>query len=137
MLVSGINDNENAIRLLMAFLTELQPFKSHLSIPTRPPVESWVQPPDLDVLQNLLTLIEKRNYSFDLLFESEGDDFVSTGNLAKDILGITAVHPLRERAIRQLVEVANGDWNLIESLIMSGQLFRLTYLGDIFYTRRS
>lgn len=137
MLVSGINDNEESILSLSGFLAELQPFKSYLSIPTRPPAESWVRPPDAEVLQQLLQVIERRCSFFDLLIESEGDDFVSTGNLAEDILGITAVHPMRESTLRKLVEEVNGDWNLIESLIMSGQLFRLTYLGDIFYTRRS
>jgi len=137
MLVSGINDNENTIRMLTGFLTELQPFKSYLSIPTRPPVESWVRPPDAETLQLLLEVIERRCTFFDLLFESEGDDFVSTGNLVEDILGITAVHPLRESALRKLVEEVDGDWNLIESLIMTEQLFRLTYRGDHFYTRRS
>lgn len=137
MLVSGINDNEESILSLNGFLAELQPFKSYLSIPTRPPVENWVRQPDAEALQEILQVIERRNSFFDLLFESEVDDFVSTGNLVEDVLGITAVHPFRESALRKLVAEANGDWNLIESLIMSGQLFRITYRGDHFYIRRS
>lgn len=137
MLVSGINDRADSIRALSSFLEELRPFKSYLSIPTRPPLEPWVRPPEAEALQELLEIIEKRHHFFDLLFESEVDDFVSTGNLAEDVLGITAVHPLRESALRKLIAEANGDWNLIESLIMSGQLFRLTYRGTHFYTRRT
>lgn len=137
MLVSGINDRADSIRTLSNFLEELQPFKSYLSIPTRPPFEAWVHPPEAQALQEFLEIIEKSNTLFDLLFESEANDFISTGNLAEDVLGITAVYPLRESALRKLIADANGDWNLIESLIMSGQLFRLTYRGDHFYTRRS
>lgn len=137
MLVSGINDRADSIRALSNFLEELQPFKSYLSIPTRPPLEPWARPPEAEALQDLLGTIEKSHHFFDFLFESEVDDFVSTGNLAEDVLGITAVHPLRESALRTLVAEANGNWNLIESLIMSGQLFRLTYRDTHFYTRRS
>ena len=49
MLVSGVNDDDPAIDRLAAYLWELQPLKSYLSIPTRPPAESWVKAPDADM----------------------------------------------------------------------------------------
>ena len=133
LLVSGINDHENEISDLLNFLLELQPFKSYLSIPTRPPAESWVKPPDAETLQRILHQVEQKVTFIDLLFEAEEDDFSSTGDLLEDILSTTAVHPIRESALKRMVERANADWNRVESFVQTGKLTRISYRGVYFY----
>ncbi len=133
LLVSGINDHENEISDLLNFLMELQPFKSYLSIPTRPPAESWVKPPDAETLQRILHQVEQKVSFIDLLFEAEEDDFSSTGDLLEDILSTTAVHPIRESALKRMVERANADWNRVESFVQTGKLTRISYRGVHFY----
>jgi len=136
MLVSGLNDNEPAIHQLCEYLNELKPLKSYLSIPTRPPAESWVRPPDADSLQRVFQIISSSNTFMDLLFELENTDFQSTGNITEDILGITAVHPIREEALQNMVSMAHADWSVVEVLLASGKIARIQYREMWFYVRR-
>lgn len=133
MLVSGINDSDTAIRNLSAYLLELQPFKSYLSIPTRPPAEAWVQPPDANTLQRIFEILTVKVSFVDLLFETEASDFISTGNIIEDILSIIAVHPIREEALRKMVTQAGADWMVVEELIASKKITFIHYRGERFY----
>jgi wyosine [tRNA(Phe)-imidazoG37] synthetase (radical SAM superfamily) len=135
MLVSGINDNEPAIDKLVDYLSELQPFKSYLSIPTRPPAESWVIPPSPETLQKIITTISKKVPFVDLLFEAETANFISTGNLINDILSIIAVHPLREEALRRMVTQAGAHWKVVEDLVASGTIACIVYREEKYYLR--
>lgn len=71
----------------------------------------------------------------DFLFEDVSMDFVSTGNIVADILAITAVHPLREEALRNMVSQANTDWAIIAHLVAYKELVRVQYRGEWFYFR--
>jgi wyosine [tRNA(Phe)-imidazoG37] synthetase (radical SAM superfamily) len=136
MLISGLNDSSSAIHQLCEYLNELKPLKSYLSIPTRPPAESWVRPPDADSLQRVFQILNSSNTFMDLLFELENTDFQSTGNIAEDILGITAVHPIREEAMQNMVSMAQADWSIVEELLASGKIARIQYREVWFYVRR-
>jgi wyosine [tRNA(Phe)-imidazoG37] synthetase (radical SAM superfamily) len=133
MLVSGLNDSETAIHNLSAYLLELQPLKSYLSIPTRPPAESWVKPPDADSLRKILEILSEKVSFVDLLFEAEASDFISTGNIIEDILSITAVHPIREEALRYMVAQADADWIIVEELLTSRKITCIKYREERFY----
>jgi len=135
MLISGINDSETAVNKLSTYLLELQPFKSYLSIPTRPPAETWVKSPDPDSLQKILQIISEKLPFVDLLFEAEATDFTSTGNLVEDILSITAVHPLREEALQFMVSQAGADWIVVEELIASRKITCIKYREERFFIR--
>jgi wyosine [tRNA(Phe)-imidazoG37] synthetase (radical SAM superfamily) len=135
MLISGLNDSETSILRLCDFLLDLRPVKSYLSIPTRPPAEHWVNPPTSESLQQILQLVSDRISFMDLLFETETGDFISTGNLAEDILSITAVHPLREEALHKMTTQAGADWSLVEDLITSREITSIQYRHERYYLR--
>lgn len=136
MLISGINDSTSSIDSLSEFLSTLQPFKSYLSIPIRPPAESWVKPPAPEVLLNFMSDLTKRCPFIDMLFNMEEGEFSSTGDLAADILAITAVHPMREDALRSMVDQAHGSWDMVESLIASYQLISVPYREERYFINR-
>jgi len=136
MLVAGLNDNERITRQLCGFLLELQPSISSLSIPTRPPAEEEVMPPSPEALQEIIEICAEKVPFVDLLFESEVGDFVSTGNLVKDILGITAVHPLREEPLRAMVSMAGGTWQVVEDLLADGSVLSILYRNERYFFRR-
>ena len=136
MLVSNVNDSESAIQGLSDFLLELKPDKSYLFIPIRPPAETWVKSPQIDSLERILAFVIKNLPFMDLIFESEQADFVSTGDLGEDILSITAVHPIREKALALMIHQAGGDWQVIEDLIASGKITCIQYRDEKFYIRR-
>jgi wyosine [tRNA(Phe)-imidazoG37] synthetase (radical SAM superfamily) len=135
MLVADVNDSDEAIQKLASFLLKLQPFKSYLSIPTRPPSETWVHPPDPSTLQKILTVLSDELSFIDVLFEAEALDFISTGIISEDILGITAVHPLREEALKDMLRRSGKDWSVVDQLIASNKLICIHYRDERFYMR--
>ena len=137
MLVADLNDNELAARQLCGFLLELQPFKSYLSIPTRPPIETWATSPSPDSLNEVLKICSDRLPLMDFLFDVEVGEFSSTGNLAEDILAITAVHPLREKALKEMISTAGRTWELVYNLLAAGEISCINYRDENYYLRQS
>ena len=65
----------------------------------------------------------------------EGDAFAFTGDVRHDLLSITAVHPMRESAVKELLRHAKADWFLVEELIAKGMLKEVAYLGKRYFVR--
>jgi len=135
MLVAGEN-MRGAVDLLCDFLLELQPFRAYLSIPTRPPAEDSGVAPSPEALQELLQISAGRVSFIEWLFDTETGDFVSTGNLEDDILSIVAVHPLREGALRKMVAGAKREWEVVENLIRTEEIFSIDYRNERYFLRR-
>jgi len=136
MLIHGINDNHHDLNEIACFLEKLQPVKSYLSIPTRPPAESRVQPPAEDDLTMAYQIIKTKVENVDCLFDYEGNAFSLTGNVTEDLLNILAVHPMQEEAVRQFLTKAGAEWTLIDNLIAGGNLMVKVYEGKRFFQRR-
>ncbi len=133
MLISGVNEGRSEILDLAEYLLELQPFKSYLSIPTRPPAEAWVKAPHAESLQEILDILSKKVSFIDLLFDPEESDFLSIGDLKTDILAIIAVHPLREEALQKMVSQSIETWTIVDGLIAENKMACLNYRGEKYY----
>jgi wyosine [tRNA(Phe)-imidazoG37] synthetase (radical SAM superfamily) len=57
MLVSGLNDTEQALTGIASVLQRIQPDRVHLTQPERPPAETWVHPTDEAGLQRALDIL--------------------------------------------------------------------------------
>jgi wyosine [tRNA(Phe)-imidazoG37] synthetase (radical SAM superfamily) len=97
MLIKGLNDNEQALREIAALLAEINPDEVHILQPTRPPVETWVEPSDEEglerarrILGKIARVIDPSKGSFDL---GEDDD------LTDAIIDIITRHPMKETEI--------------------------------------
>ena len=66
----------------------------------------------------------------------EGNAFTYTGDVEEDILSITAVHPMREDAITNILARSNTNREIIEKLITEEKLIEIEYLGKKFYLRK-
>ena len=102
MLVRGLNDTEPALRDIAAVLRQIGPDEVHINLPTRPPAETWVQPPDdeglmraVAILGDIAQIVHPAKGSFDL---SGYDDVVDA------IVGIITRHPMREEELRHALE---------------------------------
>jgi wyosine [tRNA(Phe)-imidazoG37] synthetase (radical SAM superfamily) len=135
MLVRGLNDSTEHMEEVAGFLSQLKPDKAYLAIPTRPPAESWVQPPNEQVLNRAYQILAESVDNVEYLIGYEGNEFAFTGDVEEDILSITAVHPMREEAVRRLLARAKRDWPLIRRLIDQGKITETEYRGKRFYTR--
>jgi wyosine [tRNA(Phe)-imidazoG37] synthetase (radical SAM superfamily) len=136
MLIRGLNDNDDCMKGIAGFLQALQPSESFLSIPTRPPAQKQVRGPDEAALNRLYQILADKVKQVEYLIGYEGDAFAFTGDIEKDILSITAVHPMREEAVRSMLSLAGSSWELVERLVARGDLSETKYDGHNFYLRR-
>jgi wyosine [tRNA(Phe)-imidazoG37] synthetase (radical SAM superfamily) len=136
MLVKGINDADDQIAELADFLARLRPSTSYLAIPTRPPAEEWVRPPDEEAINRAYQLVSAKVDQVEYLIGYEGDAFAFTGNVKEDLLSITAVHPMREDAVRKFLARAGVDWTVVDALTTGRKLVKVEYDGKKFYVRR-
>ena len=135
MLIEGVNDNYDSVVLLAEYLSQLKPDKSYLAIPTRPPAETDVKAPDETVVARAYQLLKEKSVDVEYLIDYEGDRFVSTGEAEQDLLAITAVHPMREQAVKELLAKTGADKDLIQRLLAENKLRRVEYDGQNFYVR--
>ncbi len=136
MLVAGINDSDDGIIELANFIHQLRPARAYLSVPTRPPAERWVRGPNEGVLNRSYQCFSARVKTVELLTHYEGDAFAATGDVEKDLLSITAVHPMRKEAISSLLARAGATWSIVDRLVERGSLVATTYENHVFYLRR-
>ena len=136
MLVEGVNDGDEHVREVADFLAELRPARAYLSIPTRPPAEKWAQPPNEKVVNRAYQILGDRVDHVEYLIGYEGNAFAFTGNAEEDLLSITAVHPMREEAVKEFLARARADWSIVRKLLEQGQLVETEYEGNKFYIRR-
>ena len=136
MLVKGLNDSDAVLRGIAGFLDRLRPARAYLAVPTRPPAEAWAQPPSEEFISRAYHILHNRIDHVEYLIGYEGNAFAFTGDVEKDLLSITAVHPMRKEALDDFLARAGVDWSIIESLIERGQLIETRYKGRCFYMRK-
>jgi len=135
MLVQGVNTETGRLKEMAGFLSELNPAKAYLAIPTRPPAERWVCPPaPIDIISAFNVFHEKLD-QVEYLIGYEGNAFAFTGNAENDLLSITSVHPMRESAVIEILKKAGADWSQVHKLIGQGELVETEFEGQNFYLR--
>ncbi len=135
MLVKGFNDSIEEIKSISKFIGGLTPDTAYISVPTRPPAEDFVVSPDEKRINEAFQIFNSAGINTELITGYEGNEFSATGNLPEDILNITAVHPMRNDAVVELVQRDNGDWKDVKYLVDSGKLIKSEFEGNIFYLR--
>ncbi len=136
MLINGVNDNKEELKKIADFLSAIEPKKSYISIPIRPPAEKWVRRASEQAINLAYHIFSERGISVEFLLGYEGNEFAFTGNVEKDLLSITSVHPMRKDAVEEFLRKAEADWSVIERLIKENKLIEIEYGGNKFYMRR-
>lgn len=135
MLIAGLNDGDDELNEIASFLARLAPHASYISIPTRPPAESWVLAPGEQVVARAHRILGREVERVEHLIGYEGNAFASSGNPEEDLLSITAVHPMQEQAVEQLLGRTGADWSVVQNLLDSGLLVQTAYDGKKFFLR--
>jgi len=135
MLVKGFNDSLDELKSTSKFISRLNPDVAYIAIPTRPPAEEFVVSPDEERINDAYQIFNSAGINAELITGYEGNEFSATGNLAEDVLNITAVHPMRKDAVDELIQRNSGNWKDIEYLVDSGKLIKSEFEGNIFYLR--
>ncbi|WP_461864018.1 radical SAM protein [Thermococcus sp.] len=137
MLIGGIEYGDEFERIA-SFLKLLKPDVAYIAVPTRPPWEKWVKPADEETInlafQTFTEVLGEGRVEY--LIGYEGNAFAFTGDVEEDLLSITAVHPMREDAVKRLLEKAGAEWSIVEKLLRDGKLIQIEYRGERFYMRK-
>ncbi|MGM0432002.1 MAG: radical SAM protein [Spirochaetota bacterium] len=136
MLLEGYNTDIDEIQNIAKLASSLPADVCYLSIPTRPPAEPWVKPADERAIAAAYHEFSQRNKHVEYLIGYEGNQFDATGNSADDLLSITAVHPMREEAVLQLLTKNGEQKGVLKPLIDSGSIVVCSYQGHTYYLRR-
>lgn len=136
MLLYGINDHLESVSAVAEFLERLRPRKAYLAVPTRPPAEPAVRGPSEQAFVRAYTVFASRLAEAECLTGFEGTEFPCSGDAERNLLAITAVHPLRDDAARQFLLSAGLDETFLTSLVAQGKLRRVEYAGKHFFVRR-
>ncbi len=135
LLCKGINDSQANLKGVAGIISTLAPGRAYISIPIRPPAEKSVMPPGVETVNLAWQIFREAGIETELLTGFEGVDTGFTGNIYEDILNITAVHPLREDALMELLAKNGANFSIVESLLSQRLIRRSLYQGKKFYLR--
>ena len=136
MLVDGVNDSEEEVAAIAHFLAEAGIRLAYLSIPHRPPTEAAVACPDEATITRAWQRMTERVARVELLTAYEGDAFPPLDDARGQLLAVTAVHPMRESAVRTLLSQAGLDMAAARKLVATGELRQVNHGGEVFFIRR-
>lgn len=135
MLVRGVNDKPEEILGIAEYVSGLNAGKSYLSVPTRPPAEKRVRPASEYALAVAYHFFHERSIDVEYLIGYEGNAFAFTGNVEKDLLSITSVHPMREDAVEEYLLKAHAGWDTVHKLLEEEKLLRVNHEENTFFLR--
>jgi len=137
MLIDNI-DYTDELERIADFLSEVDPNKAYVAVPTRPPAEDWVRPAGEAVVNEAFQVFARKlGYRrIEYLIGYEGNAFAFTGNIEEDLLSIMSVHPMREEGVKELLKKANSDWDVVEKLLVEGKLIKLEYQSHEYFMRK-
>jgi wyosine [tRNA(Phe)-imidazoG37] synthetase (radical SAM superfamily) len=136
MLVAGVNDAAGGVEAVARYLARAGIQRAYLAIPLRPPSDPLLGCPDEAVVTRAWQILANHLQQVELLTACEGDAFPPLDDPGAQLLAITAVHPMRESAVRELLSRAGRDMSLASALVDNGELRRVQYAGEQFYVRR-
>jgi wyosine [tRNA(Phe)-imidazoG37] synthetase (radical SAM superfamily) len=135
LLVAGVNDDAAGVEAVVRFIAEAGIRLAYLAIPHRPPADSKVACPDEATVTRAWHILAERVKQVELLTAYEGDAFPPLDDPRGQLLAVTAVHPMRESAVRALLTRAGMDMALAQELVDSGELRQVNHGGEVFYIR--
>ncbi len=107
MLLDGINDSRDALSDIASVMEQVEPNEIHISTPTRPPAEPWVEPPCQGGLERASSIFGSVAKVLNPI-TVEVDSGVK-GDLEDVVLTIISRHPLQEvELVRTLEHLVPG-----------------------------
>jgi wyosine [tRNA(Phe)-imidazoG37] synthetase (radical SAM superfamily) len=136
MLVRGLNDTEQALREIAACLARVGPGEIHINLPTRPPGEPWVEPPDDEGLMRAIAVLQQVA-PVRAAPPAEGPcDLSGFDSVADAVAAIITRHPLAEADLLRTLARWTPDEvdDALAQLQAGGRAQVITRLGTRFWT---
>jgi wyosine [tRNA(Phe)-imidazoG37] synthetase (radical SAM superfamily) len=135
MLVADVNDDPAGVRRVADFIAGIEPVCAYLAVPTRPPTVRTAVAPRPEVAVQVFHLMARRLPRVELLVSEEEGRFGRTGNPTEDLLGILAVHPMREDRARAYLRDAGAAPGVLDRLLADGRVITALHAGRTFVMR--
>ncbi len=135
MLIDNINTDEKHIVKLADFISTLKISKAYISIPTRPTTIKSIKIPNEEKINIVYSLFKEKKLNVELLSGYSAEEFPASKNVKEEILNITAVHPMREEDIKNILKKANKNWSIVENLLEKGDLKMVKFRENKFFLR--
>ena len=133
MLIKDYNDKQDSIIKTIDFIEKINPDKSYISTPTRPPAEKQIKSADDEIIIYFYQNLTKKGLDVETLNYYEGDNFEYAGGLEREILNILSVHPMKKQAIKKLLEKENANWKLVKKLVDEKKINEIKYKDSFYY----
>jgi wyosine [tRNA(Phe)-imidazoG37] synthetase (radical SAM superfamily) len=121
MLVKGLNDSKQELSDIASVLHYIEPDEIHINLPTRPPVERWVKPPDENGIQRAKSILGDVAR---VVTPTQGKFYLNEGeSMTEAIMAIITRHPMEEKQLIQTIEgnVQTEATKILQELRASGQ----------------
>lgn len=137
MLVSGFNDDLRHIEGIAEQISKINPRKSYLLVPTRPPAEKVISRVTGEKLIQVAGIINSiSGVDVECITTDDTEQgFFFTNNIVEDLLNITSVHPIREEIIKHYFKLVKADSSILQELIEQNKIIKCAYRGKTFYKK--
>jgi wyosine [tRNA(Phe)-imidazoG37] synthetase (radical SAM superfamily) len=99
MLIKGLNDTEKELKALKRRLEKIEPNRTYINVPIRPPAEAWAVPPDKEAITLAHAILGDVNV-VDITEEETGEFSIAGFTNPEDaILAIIRRHPMRAEQV--------------------------------------
>jgi len=133
MLVHGMNDSQECLLEIALVLNRIEPDQVHINSPTRPPVETWVQPADVESITRTKEILGDKAI---VVSPAEGSFQLEKSTAVEDaIIGIISRHPMSEEELLSTLKgyphpLVN---NTLQALQVSGRVKVINRHGTCYW----
>lgn len=136
MFIRDYNDTPIDLNNTASFIKRINPQKSFISVPIRPPAEKTVDIPKEDTINLAYQIFCENNLQTELLMGYEGNDFFYSGNIEEELLSIVSVHPMRKDALDSYLRKADIGFDIVTSMLEKGKIREIDYKDHKYYLRK-
>jgi len=136
MLVRDYNDKPLDLINTASFIKRLNPQKSFISVPIRPPAEKSADIPKEETINLTYQIFYENNLETELLIGYEGNDFFYSENVEEELLSIVSVHPMREDALDSYLRKAGREFDIVKNMLEKDKIREIIYKDKKYYLRK-
>ncbi len=133
MLVGGVNDSLTSLLSIRRVLREIAPDRLYVTVPTRPPAETWTLPPSMESLRQVFDVFPEAR---DMTEPEEGPFLRNVEEREAELVQIARNHPLREDQALDTLAISlglEGSRDSLARMVQDGKLVTVQFKGRTFY----
>jgi wyosine [tRNA(Phe)-imidazoG37] synthetase (radical SAM superfamily) len=109
LLFRDMNDGEEALKDLAELLGRIEPDAVHLTLPARPPNESWVEPAERERLDRAMEVLGEIAPIMAADRRAPEAEVTLNGELAEAVLGVITRHPMTAAELSSTLGLAEAE----------------------------